>query len=111
MTRDEMLAQGGEDAFVRAGRGLQFRPPGGESTGELQARVQSFLADAAKLPQDAVAVTHMGVLRTAYALATGWDMSTPMPAELDLTAALVLSLDSGGKPAIAELNAPLRVRE
>jgi probable phosphoglycerate mutase len=110
LTRDEMLAQGGEDAFVRAGRGLQFRPPGGESTGELQARVQSFLADAAKLPQDAVAVTHMGVLRTAYALATGWDMSTPMPAELDLTAALVLSLDAHGTPTIAELNAPLRVR-
>ena len=110
MTRDEMLAQGGEDAFVRAGRGLQFRPPGGESTGELQARVQSFLADAAKLPQDAVAVTHMGVLRTAYALATGWDMSTPMPAELDLTAALVLSLDANGTAAMAQLNAPLRVR-
>ena len=111
LTRAEMLAQGGEDCFARAGRGLSFRPPGGESTGELQTRVQSFLADVAKLQQDAVAVTHMGVLRTAYALATGWDMSTPMPDELDLTAALVLSLDGSGRPAIAELNAALRVRE
>jgi probable phosphoglycerate mutase len=110
LTRAEMLAQGGEDAFVRAGRGLSFRPPGGESTGELQARVASFFADAAKLPQDAVAVTHMGVLRTAYALATGWDMSTPMPGELDLAAALVLALDANGTATIAELNAPLRVR-
>jgi probable phosphoglycerate mutase len=65
----------------------------------------------AKLPQDAIAVTHMGVLRSAYALATGWDMSAPMPDELDLTAALVLSLDGNGAPAIAELNAALRVRE
>jgi probable phosphoglycerate mutase len=111
LTREEMLARDGNDAFTRAGRRLSFRPPGGESTGELQARVQSFLADAAKLPQDAVAVTHMGVLRTAYALATGWDMSAPMPDELDLAAALVLSLDAGGRPAIAELNAVLRVRE
>ena len=110
LTREEMLARDGEDAFARAGRGLSFRPPGGESTGELQARVQSFFADAAKLPQDAVAVTHMGVLRSAYALATGWDMSTPMPGELDLSAALVLSLDAGGTPKIAELNAALRVR-
>jgi probable phosphoglycerate mutase len=111
LTREEMLARDGEDAFAHAGRGLQFRPPGGESTFELQARVQSFLADVAKLAQDAIAVTHMGVLRTAYALATGWNMSTPMPDELDLTAALVLSLDAEGAPKIAELNAPLRVRE
>ena len=110
LTRAEMLARDGADAFERAGRGLSFRPPGGGSTGELQARVVSFLADAAKLPQDAIAVTHMGVLRSAYALATGWDMSTPMPEELDLAAALVLSLDSNGTPAIADLNAPLRAR-
>lgn len=112
LTRAEMLARDGEDAFERAGarRGLEFRPPGGESTGELQARVQSFIAVVAKFPDDVVAVTHMGVLRTAYALATGWDMSSPMPDGLDLTAALVLSLDAGGRSAIAQLNAPLRAR-
>lgn len=111
LTRAEMLARDGDDAFARAGHGLAFRPPGGESTGELQARVQSFLADVAKSPQDAVAVTHMGVLRSGYALATGWNMSTPMPAELDLAAALVLSLDAHGTAAIAGLNVPLRARE
>lgn len=109
LTRTEMLARDGEDAFQRAGRGLAFRPPGGESTGELHSRVQSFLTDAAK-GTDAVAVTHMGVLRAAYVLATGWDMSAPMPEALNLTAALVLLLDEGGAPLIAELNAPLRVR-
>ncbi len=111
LTRAEMLARDGDDAFARAGRGLAFRPPGGESTGELQARVISFFACVAEIPQDAVAVTHMGVLRSGYALATGWNMSTPMPAELDLAAALVLSLDAHGTAAIAEFNAPLCVRE
>ena len=110
LTRAEMLARDGEDAFLRAGLGLAFRPPGGESTGELHARVQSFLTDAAK-GTDAVAVTHMGVLRAAYVLATDWDMSAPMPAELSLTAALVLSLDGDGVPTIAKLNAPLRLRD
>jgi broad specificity phosphatase PhoE len=110
LTREEMLARAGNDAFVRAGRGLHFRPPGGESTGELQARVVSFFADVAKLPQDAIAITHMGVLRAAYVLATGWDMSTPMPEGLNLTAALVLSLDESGKAAIAALNEPLMAR-
>lgn len=110
LTRDEMLARDGEDAFTRSGRGLAFRPPGGESTGELHARLQSFFMDVAKANEDAVAITHMGVLRAAYVLATGWDMSQPMPAELDLKAALILALAPDGAPAIAQLNAPLRVR-
>ena len=75
----------------------------------LRARAQCFLADAAK-GMDAIAVTHMGVLRAAYVLATDWDMSAAMPAELNLTAALVLSLDKNGAPEIARLNAPLRMR-
>ena len=108
LTRAEMLARDGEDAFVRAGRGLAFRPPGGESTGELHARVHSFFAEVAGVGTDAIAITHMGVLRAAYVMATGWDMSTPMPQNLDLTAALVAELARDGTPSIAQLNAPLR---
>jgi len=111
LTREEMLARDGTDAFARAGLGLLFRPPGGESSGELEARVQSFFADVAKTKSDAVAVTHMGVLRTGYALATGWDRIAPMPDELDLGTALVLSLDVQGRATIAELNAPLTPRK
>ena len=109
LTREEMLARDGKDAFERAGGwGLAFRPPGGESTGELHARLQSFFADVSKDNEDAVAVTHMGVLRAAYALATGWTMSAARPPNLDLSAALVLSLDAGRVMGVAELNAPLR---
>ncbi len=110
LTRAEMLARDGKDAFLRAGStsGLAFRPPGGESTGELHARVNSFFQDVARSGNDAIAVTHMGVLRAAYVLATGWDMSAPMPTELDLKAALILSLARDGTPSVAQLNAPLR---
>jgi broad specificity phosphatase PhoE len=111
LTRAEMLARDGEDAFQCAGSGLAFRPPGGESTGELHSRVQGFFRDVAQRSEDAVAVTHMGVLRAAYVLATGWDMSLPMPPELDLAAALVLEINPDGTAQIAELNAPLRERE
>lgn len=110
MTREEMLARDGEDAFVRAGSKLDFRPPGGESTGELHARLRSFFADAAKTGEDAVAVSHMGVIRAAYTIASGWDMSEPKPHGLDLAAALVISLDAGGTAAIARMNVPLRVK-
>lgn len=106
LTRAEILARDGEDAFVKAGsnQGEAFRPGGGESTGELHARVADFLKDAAGGSGDAVVVAHLGVLRAAYTLATGWDMATPMPAALDVSKILLLSVDFGGKPKIEALN-------
>ncbi len=79
LSRAEILARDGEDAFTRAGAKLAFRPPGGESTGELHDRVTAFLKDVARDDGDAIVVAHLGVLRAAYTLASGWDMSTPMP--------------------------------
>ena len=106
LTRNEILSRHGADALVKAGseRGEAFRPGDGESTGELHARVASFLKDVALEQSDAVAVTHLGVLRAAYTLATGWDMATPMPADLDISKILVLSLDAKGRPVIEKLN-------
>ncbi len=94
----------GKDAFLCAGRKEQFRPPGGESTSELMARLGAFLIDVAREDSDAVAVTHMGVLRAAYTLATGWNMATPMPPDLDTGKILVLELGADGKPGIHALN-------
>jgi len=107
LTRAEILARDGADAFLRAGTGPLFRPPGGESTEDLHARVADFLRDVARGEGDAVAVAHLGVLRAAYTLATGWDMGTPMPPDLDVSKALILVLDSAGRPAIRALNAEL----
>lgn len=106
LTRAEILARDGEDAFVKAGsdHGEAFRPGGGESTGELHARVAAFLKDVAGKDGDAIAVAHLGVLRAAYTLATGWNMATPMPADLDVSKILLLSLDADGQPKIATLN-------
>jgi probable phosphoglycerate mutase len=106
LTRAEILSQHGDDAFEKAGskQGEAFRPGGGESTGELHARVAAFLKDVAQAEIDAIAVAHLGVLRAAYTLATGWDMATPMPAELDVSKILVLALDSRGVPTIEQLN-------
>jgi broad specificity phosphatase PhoE len=110
LTRDEILARDGADAFVRAGAGVAFTPPGGERTSDLVARVRSFLLAVSKEARDAIAVTHRGVLRSAYAIATGWEMLTPMPDALDLSKALVLSLEADGTAAIAEMNVPIPER-
>ncbi len=110
LTRDEILSRHGADAFIKAGsnQGEAFRPGDGESTGELHARVASFLKDVAEDEGDAVAVAHLGVLRAAYTLATGWDMATPMPAELDVSKILVLSLSKDAAPKIDGLNLDYR---
>lgn len=112
LTRAEMLARDGDDAFLRygAGQGALFRPPGGESTGEVLARLKAFFVDIAARNQDAIAVAHAGILRAAYVLATGWDMSRPYPPELDLKAAMILDLAPDGSPAIAQLNVALPPR-
>ena len=104
MTRTEILARHGEDAFVRAGRAGAFQPPGGESTDALNARLAHFLRDVAAGEGDAVAVAHLGVLRAAYTLATGWDMATAMPEALDVSRILLLSLTKDGTPSIVGLN-------
>jgi broad specificity phosphatase PhoE len=110
MTREEILARDGADAFVRAGSGIAFTPRSGERTVDLIARVRAFLAEVGERGEDAIAVTHRGVLRSAYAIATGWQMLTPMPDALDLTKALVLTVDRDGRPQIAALNVPLEPR-
>ncbi|HEY0267570.1 MAG TPA: histidine phosphatase family protein, partial [Rhizomicrobium sp.] len=106
-----IFARDGADAFVKAGsdRGEAFRPGGGESTGELHARVAAFLKDAAREDGDAVAVAHLGVLRAAYTLATGWDMATPMPAGLDVSKILLLELSEDGVPRLVALNVDFAV--
>lgn len=110
LTREEILARDGEDAFARAGSASDFTPRGGESTRALLARIASFIADVARDERDAIAITHRGVLRGAYTLSTGWDMAAPMPAKLDLSAVLILEAGADGAPRIAEMNVPLRKR-
>jgi broad specificity phosphatase PhoE len=112
LTREEIFSRHGSDAFEKAGSkcGEAFRPGGGESTGELHARVAALLKDVSQGEGDAVAIAHLGVLRAAYTLATGWDMATPMPADLDVSKILLLTLDSEGRPAIKSLNLDFTAR-
>ena len=110
LSRAGILASDGEDAFERAGKGLAFRPPGGESTEELHARVTAFLIDVARLDDDVIAVAHLGVLRAAYTLATGWDMTAPMPPDLDVSKILILHLLPDGTPSLSSLNVAFNPR-
>jgi len=88
-------------------QGLDFRPPGGESPRDVQARVRPLLAEIAASGTPSAAVTHKGVIRAIFALASGWDMLGEPPHKLSWSAAHVFRLDPAGSPAIECLNITL----
>lgn len=102
--RDEL----GPEMADNEARGLDFRPPGGESPRDVQQRVRPLLA---KLAQETdgtvVAVTHKGVIRAVYALASGWDMRAKPPVKLRNDCAQGFTLAADGQPVIDTLNLPL----
>ena len=86
-------------------RGLDFRPPGGESPRALQARLAPWLAEtAAAGGATLAAVTHKGVIRAVLARALDWDMTGAAPVALDWTAAHLFRLEADGSPRVERLN-------
>lgn len=101
----------GPDMLDNEKRGLDFRPPGGESPRLVQARLQSWLQEIAAAAYPVVAVTHKGVIRAALTLATGWEMTGKPPHILDWRRGHLFGLDTGGRLQIAELNVDLVTRD
>lgn len=109
-TLKELRALHGDDLAANEGRGLDFRPPQGESPRDVQTRVASFLNEVAAAGRPTLAVTHRGVIRAIYARAIGWDMTGEAPQELELYALHVFRLAPGGAPTVEALNVPLELR-
>ncbi|WP_420402867.1 histidine phosphatase family protein [Nisaea sp.] len=89
----------GKEMELNEARGLDFRPPGGESPREVQARMAALFDRLNRLrprPQSCLLVTHKGVIRAALALAFGWDMTGKPPVRLDWSALHVVRLDADG---------------
>ena len=82
-TRQELREHHGQAFAENEARGLGFRPPGGESSGELRLRLQAWLSDIAAAGQAVVAVTHKGVIQMALSMAMGWDLVSRAPVRLD----------------------------
>ncbi len=91
-TKKQMRERWGEALADNEARGIAFRPPGGESPGELQLRFQAWIAEVCAAEQAVVAVTHKGVIQMALALATGWDLVSRPPARLDWGCAQLFSV-------------------
>lgn len=98
----------GAEMAANEARGLDLRPPGGESPRGVQQRLRPWLGELAARQEDAVAVTHKGVLRALYALASGWDMRGKPPAKLQNACAHLFLLDAAGTLKIERLNVSLQ---
>ena len=89
------------------GRGLDFRAPGGESPREVQARLAPLLAEIGRDGRGHLAVTHKGVIRALYALATGWQMLGEPPQPFTDFALHIYEVARDGTPVLLRHNLPL----
>ncbi|MEQ8357499.1 MAG: histidine phosphatase family protein [Kiloniellaceae bacterium] len=103
----ELRGNLGTEMADNEARGLDFRPPGGESPRDLQQRILPLLSDLAQDAGTVVAVTHKGVIRAVYALASGWDMRARPSVKLRNGCAQGFTLSPDGRPAVETLNIPL----
>jgi len=88
-------------------RGLDFRPPGGESPRDVLARLRPWLERVGTNPVPLVAVTHLGVLRAILSAATGWDMTGKAPVKLLANTLHRFAVDDRGKVSMVACNVAL----
>ncbi len=105
LTLAEIRARHGERMMRMEAQGLDFRPPGGESPRDVQARVMDWLGrHAATARAPLIAVTHKGVLRAVLAAATGWDMMVKPPVRLRDDALHRFAIEPDGTVSIVACN-------
>jgi probable phosphoglycerate mutase len=107
-TLRDLRAELGAAMAENEARGLDFRPEGGESPREVQARLRPLLRSLAAAGRPTVAVAHRGVLRALYCLASGWDLTGKPPVEFDRGALQRFRLAADGSPSVLRLNEPMR---
>jgi broad specificity phosphatase PhoE len=104
---DELRAELGDEMMEREVMGLDFRAPGGESPRSVQARVKPWLAEIGAGASDVLAITHKGVVRAIYSLATGWTMQAREPDRLRFPALHLFRVDLDGTIWPERFNLPL----
>ncbi len=104
---DGLRAELGEAMAENEARGLDFRPEGGESPRDVQARIAPWLAAVGMRGRPTLALTHKGVIRAIFALAVGWDMTGKPPVKLARAAAHLFAVAPDGRVAVERLNLPL----
>ncbi|WP_416896247.1 MAG: histidine phosphatase family protein [Minwuia sp.] len=92
-THAELTAEDADGMARLEARGINMRPPGGETPREVQTRLVEFLRS--KDGGDLIAVCHKGVIRAAFALALDWDMTADMPFRVRWNEGQLFRFDDG----------------
>lgn len=95
-TLAELRQRHGDALAENEARGLDFRPPQGESPREVAARLAGFLRDLAVEGDGRLVVAHRGILRASLVLAFGWDMLGRPPVRIVDDVAMEHELASDG---------------
>lgn len=106
----DLRAELGEVMVQNEARGLDFRPPGGESPRDVQARLRPLFIEIAGRGRPIVAVCHVGIVRATLALALGWDMTGKPPVKLRRAVCHHFTLAADGRPSLVAANIPLGER-
>lgn len=104
---DDLRTRQGRAFTDNEQRGLDFRPPGGESPRDVHERVKAWLQELAHRNRSTLAVTHLGVLRALLVAATGWDMTGKPPLKLQPGCLHRFRVESGGALSLDQCNIPL----
>ena len=101
----------GNDFLENEAKGLDFRPPGGESPRDVIHRLAPFLAEVADSRLPSGAVTHKGVIRAVLSMAYDWDMTVKAPVALTWQCVHLFEVRPGGKIHPVQMNMPLAERQ
>lgn len=104
---DDLRAELGNAMAKNEARGLDFRPDGGETPREVQARLMQWLETVARHRSPVVAITHHGILRALYSLATGWDMIGPPAEKFRWSAMHRFAVSDDGQVRVERINIDL----
>lgn len=94
----------GEEMAENEARGLDFRPPGGESPRDVQVRLLPWLRDIGSGGDATTVIAHHGIIRALYSLATGWDMVARLPQKFRFGEMHHFWVDQNGTISVDRLN-------
>lgn len=97
----------GEEMAANEARGVDFYPEGGETPRQVQERLTSWLAEVGKAGEPTLAISHHGVLRALYSLATGWNMVDALPEKFSWGAMHCFSVSTDGSVSVDRINVSL----
>lgn len=104
---EDLRARLGAEMAANEARGLDFRPPGGESPRDLQQRLRPLLTEWADEGVPTVALCHKGVIRAIYGLATGWAFDRKPGIRFEHGYAHRFALAPDGTPRLIAADLPL----